>query len=136
MRSIAHFMTKQPWSVQVDDSLAVAKQMLAAREIHHLPVLDRGKVVGMIVGRDMHTPVNRAATVESVMLAAHEVDANMAFSEVLESMATHQWDAVVITRSGHIEGIFTATDAVRLLHERMRPRIRNATRVHRPRVSG
>jgi acetoin utilization protein AcuB len=133
MRSIAHFMTKQPWSVQLDDSLAVARQMLAAREVHHMPVLDNDKVVGMIVARDLIAAVDRAATAESVMSRAHEVDADTAFSEVLESMAAQQCDAVVITKAGRIEGIFTAMDAVRLLYERMRPRVRKTNRVHRPR---
>ncbi|MBX3161013.1 MAG: CBS domain-containing protein [Deltaproteobacteria bacterium] len=119
MQTIANYMTKQPWAVQVDDSIAVARQMMAEREIHHLPVLDGGELVGMLTHGDV---AREGATVEEVMGLACAVDANVAFGDALEVMLARGRDAVVITRDGKIEGIFTAMDAVRVLRDRMRPR--------------
>jgi acetoin utilization protein AcuB len=127
MRTIADYMTKQPWSVQIDDSITVALRMLAEREIHHLPVLDGGRLVGMVEDRGTlaKTP-DRDGTVERVMTVATEVDADTPFSEALGVMSERERDALVVTRDGTIVGIFTAMDAVRVLRERTRARPRTA----------
>ena len=123
VRTIASYMTKQPWSVQIDDSVIVAKHMMAERRIHHLPVLDGGRLVGMVTERDLVQGAARdTSNVEHVMGAAVEVDASMALADVLDTMVVRERDAVVITRNGAIEGIFTAMDAVRALRERLRVR--------------
>lgn len=123
VRTIATYMTKQPWSVQIDDSVIVAKHMMAERRIHHLPVLNAGKLVGMVTERDLVQSAARdTSTVEHLMHAAVEVDARTALSDVLDTMVVRERDAVVITRDGKIEGIFTAMDAVRALRERLRVR--------------
>jgi acetoin utilization protein AcuB len=121
MRTIAHYMTAQPWSVQIDDSVGVARQMLATREIHHLPVLEGGRLVGMITNRALDT-VPRDATVEQAMTAVHAVDASTLFGDALDEMLARRSDAIVITSAGRLEGIFTANDAVRLLRDRIRAR--------------
>jgi predicted transcriptional regulator len=125
MRTIADYMTKQPWSVQIDDSIAVALRMLAEREIHHLPVLDGGRLVGMVVDRGLlaKTP-DRDGTVERVMTSAAEVEAETPLADALDVMSERERDALVVTRDGEIVGIFTAMDAVRVLRDRTRTRPR------------
>jgi CBS domain-containing protein len=120
MRRIADVMTRQPWTVQIDDSLAVARQMIAEREIHHLPVLDGGKVVGMTTERELALAADRLGTVSDAMVLAHRVDPDAPLDEVLEMMMRHREDAVVVTDDGAVEGIFTASDAVRMLCELLR----------------
>ena len=117
MKRIADYMTRQPWSVQLDDSIGVARQMLAQREIHHLPVLDGKRAVGMVTDRELARAADRAgATVDAVMAPAHSVDVDASLADVLEAMDDRQWDAVVVTSDdGRVEGIFTAMDAVHLL---------------------
>lgn len=124
MRRIADYMTRQPWSVQLDDSIGVARQMLAQREIHHLPVLDGKRAVGMVTERELALAADRAmATVEAVMAPAHSVDVGEPLADVLEAMVGRQWDAVVVTtEDGRVEGIFTAMDAVRMLRDTVKRR--------------
>lgn len=119
MKRIADHMTRQPWSVQLDDSIGVARQMLAQREIHHLPVLDGGRSVGMVTDRDLSLAADRiGATVEAVMAPAHSVDQDATLADVLDAMVERRWDAVVVTADdGRVEGIFTAMDAVRVLRD-------------------
>jgi acetoin utilization protein AcuB len=118
MHAIASYMTKQPWSVQIDDSINVATEMMAHREIHHLPVLDGGQVVGMVTARDLGTAAHRlGATVEAVMTPVHLVQSSTPLEDVLEKMASNRWDAVVVADDGNVEGIFTAMDAVRVLRD-------------------
>jgi acetoin utilization protein AcuB len=121
MKRIADYMTRQPWSVQLDDSIGVARQMLAQREIRHLPVLDGDRSVGMVTERELALAADRAgATVEAVMAPAHSVDASASLADVLDAMLSRRWDAVVVTdEAGAVEGIFTAMDAVRLLRDQL-----------------
>ena len=120
---IKTYMTRQPWSVQVDDSLGVARQMMAQLEVHHLPVLERKKLVGMITDRDLVTAASRLdAPVQDIMTtSALCVDAETPLDEVLERMIERKSDAVVVTSRDEVAGIFTANDAVRVLSEVLAP---------------
>lgn len=122
MKRIGDLMTRQPWTVQVDDSIGVARRMLAEREIHHLPVLDGGEVVAMVTDRDLNLANDRLLTVADVMVSVHQVGADTPLGEVLDEMSANHWDAVVVTREGAVEGIFTSSDAVRVLAELVRKR--------------
>jgi len=122
MKCIADLMTPQPWTVQLDDSLAVARQMLVEREIHHLPVLDGGNVVGMVTERDLAHAANRLGTVADVVVPATIVAADMTLDKALDVMASSRADAVIVTSEVGVEGIFTATDAVRELRDVLRRR--------------
>lgn len=116
-------MTAQPWAVQIDDSVGVARQMLVEREIRHLPVLDAGELVGMVTERDLATATERVgAVVGDVMTSATPVEQETPLDEVLAHMLDARRDAVVVTEGGRVVGIFTAMDAVRLLRERLRIR--------------
>lgn len=122
MKRIGDLMTRQPWTVQLDDSVAVARRMLAEREIHHLPVLDGGKVVGMVTERDVGLAGDRLATVADVYVPVHLVDAKTQLRDVLELMTSKHADAVVVSSGGEVEGIFTASDALRVLADLVRKR--------------
>jgi acetoin utilization protein AcuB len=117
MKRIADLMTPQPWTVQLDDSLAVARRMMAEREVHHLPVLDGLLVVGIVTERDLALAADRLGTVEQVMAPVHRVASETPLEDVLDEMATNRWDAVVVSDDGRVEGIFTASDAVYLLRD-------------------
>lgn len=112
-------MTKQPWAVRLDDSVGVARQMLAVREIRHLPVLDGDRLVGIVTERELAG--DRTTTVDRVMRSVREVDAKVALTDALELMLEENRDALVVTRNGAVDGIFTAMDAVRVLHDRTKP---------------
>jgi acetoin utilization protein AcuB len=126
MKRIADLMTRQPWTVQIDDSLAVARRMIAERDIHHLPVLESGEVVGMVTERELAHAAGRIGTVSDAMTPVRCVAPETPLDEVLELMATEHRDAIVITSNGAVEGIFTSSDAVRVLLELVRRRARRA----------
>jgi acetoin utilization protein AcuB len=122
MTPIADVMTCQPWTVQLDDSLAVARRMVAEREIHHLPVLDGSVVVGMVDERGLAGAGDRLGVAADVVVPVHIVPETTPLDEVLDAMVAGRWDAVVVTRDGTVAGIFTASDAVRLLRDVLRDR--------------
>jgi acetoin utilization protein AcuB len=123
MQPISRYMTPQPWTVKVDDSLALARQMFTERQIHHLPVLDGRELVGMLTDRDVHLMENRiGVAVEEAMRPVQRVDADDPLDQVVSAMSSNQWNAVVVTEHGRVTGIFTAADALRVLAGLLRQR--------------
>ena len=51
--SIEHWMTKSPVSIGHDQHLSVAHKFMREHSIRHLPVLDNGKLVGVLSQRDL-----------------------------------------------------------------------------------
>src|ERR1044071_1133755 len=52
--TIMKYMTPIPYSIGLDQKLAVAHSMMQAHRIRHLPVLSGGQLVGLLSDRDLH----------------------------------------------------------------------------------
>lgn len=50
---VADFMTPDPLTVDVDDELDQALRLMDERRVRHLPVLEQGKLVGVLSDRDL-----------------------------------------------------------------------------------
>ncbi len=124
MKRIGEYMTRQPWSIQIDDSIGLARQMMAHKEIHHLPVLDGKVLVGVVTDRDLAEASRRpnASVQQSVTLPGFQADLDTPLEDVLQQMIERRSDSVVITSRGEVAGIFTARDAVRVLRDTLRHR--------------
>lgn len=128
MPPMSRYMARQPWTIRKDATLAQAHTIMRAHAIRHLPVLDGGKLVGIVSERDLHLVETlpggdpSKVTVEEAMVCdVHVVAANDPVDVVVDHMAEHkQGSAVVIDRRGTVEGIFTTTDALRVLGDVLR----------------
>jgi acetoin utilization protein AcuB len=119
---IRDFMTPQPWTVQADDSLTLAREMLDVRGAHHLPVIDGGKIVGIVTARDLEVAHERIGTVADLMRPVRCVSRDTHLSDVIDAMTEEGRDAVVVVGPDHVEGIFTTTDSLRVLSQLLRGR--------------
>src|SRR5262249_13196747 len=52
--TIDQFMTSAPHTIRHHQTLAAAHRMMRESSIRHLPVLDAGKLVGILSQRDLH----------------------------------------------------------------------------------
>lgn len=124
-------MTPFPYSVEAGDPLGRARAMMAEHAIHHLPVTEGGVLLGVISSREVALgragmpaggaggePSVREACVPEVLV----VEDTEPLDRVLAHMAGERRDAVVVTRRGKLVGVFTVTDACRLLAEWLRAR--------------
>lgn len=50
--TVAHLMTPNPVTIRPDDTMSVVRQIFRSRNIHHVPVVDKGKVVGIVTKSD------------------------------------------------------------------------------------
>lgn len=115
-------MTAFPYSVDVSAPLDRARTLMREHDIHHLPVKQRDEIVGVVALRDLERPgAASAGTTGEVMRGApYVVDINARVDEVAFTMADRHLDCVLVTREGHLAGLFTTTDACRLLGEHLR----------------
>lgn len=127
-------MTPFPHWIDAGEPLLTARDMMQQFHVRHLPVKQDGELVSIITDRDLKfvmdqklgLPPREAMRVRDLCVyAAYVVDLETPLAEVLLHMAERRIGSALVTRHGHLCGIFTATDACReygrLLRDRQLP---------------
>jgi acetoin utilization protein AcuB len=119
---IRDFMTTAPHSNGRDQTLAAALERMRTFQVRHLPVLDGGRIVGVLSQRDVLfvetlRDVDPAkVTVEDAMSTeVYAVTEQTPLRDVALEMLEHKYGCVVVLDHGRVAGIFTAVDALRVL---------------------
>jgi acetoin utilization protein AcuB len=121
-------MTQQPWTIRKDAKMSQAHEMMRAHRIRHLPVLEAGKLVGIVSERDLHLmetlpggDPDDIAVEEAMIEDVYIVGADDPVDTVVEEMADHKYGcAVIVNRRGLVDGIFTTVDALQVLADVLR----------------
>ena len=125
-RPIREYMTKDPCSIGVEQTLTQAHELMRARRIRHLPVLAAGKLVGVISQRDLSliealSDVDPATVpVDDAMSEPYTVTADESLAAVATVMADKKYGSAVVMADDRLVGLFTTTDALRALSELLR----------------
>lgn len=114
-------MTPFPYSVQLETTLTAVRKLIQDHNIHHIPVMNSGEIVGVITGRDvesreMMVSGDNEQSLEVLhvhMSKPYIVDINEPLENVLLTMADKHIGATVITKHGKLVGVFTYIDACR-----------------------
>jgi acetoin utilization protein AcuB len=133
MLTIDDVMTPQPFTIGREQTLAVAHAMMDEHGIRHLPVLEQGEIVGILSQRDLFF----LETIAGVNLGIDRVDDAMTqdvyavgpearVPKVAHEMAEHRYGCAVVMERERVIGIFTATDALRLLAAKPKPKPKHA----------
>lgn len=119
---IETFMTRSVHTIGTKAPLTEAHRLMNDHGIRHLPVLEGGRLVGLLSQRDLHLietlkdVVPKEVTVEEAMSQdAYTVAPEASLAEVAREMAKHKYGSAVILRGSEVLGIFTTTDALRAL---------------------
>ena len=116
--AVATVMTPFPYSVDVSASLAEAGRLMRDHDVDQLPVHDGQELVGLL-SRSRLARAMDAGGPESIGLLdlPHPciVDLHTGIGAVAAKLAAHTQDAALLVREGRLAGIFTATDAFRVL---------------------
>ncbi len=107
-------MTPFPHSVEIDAGLSRAREMMAEFEIGHLPVMESGRLVGILRARDLQSPAAAGPEQKVRDICSKEPPYVVGLSEPLDrlliSMAEQRLDAALVVKEGKLAGIFTVSD--------------------------
>src|SRR5512139_3073111 len=121
-QAVQKHMTLSPQVISSGHTLAQARQVMRERNIRHLPVVDDGRLVGVVSQRDLYI----LETLKGVDPAAETVKEAMSpepfavrpeapLDEVALAMAEHKYGSAVVVDQGVVVGLFTTVDALRAL---------------------
>jgi len=119
---IYKYMTVCPHTIGREQTLDVARRFMREHSIRHLPVLDAGALVGIVSDRDLEFVLSIAEVdpkhvlVEDAMTPEpYIVPPDAKLSRVAAEMAEHKYGSAIVVESGHVAGVFTTVDALRVL---------------------
>ncbi len=122
-------MTPFPHAVEGEAPLSAALEMMEAHGVHQLPVIDGGRLIGVVAKGDVSIATigvrgqPRAIRVRDVCVTrAYVVEDRERLDRILDRMAEGHVPAALVARRGKLVGIFTFTDACRFLAGWLRAR--------------
>lgn len=127
MRKIAdridEHMTAYPTITSENTSVLEAAEYMKQMEFRHLPVVENGKVVGILSERDLKQAELLSDSMQLLVCDVmtpnpYCVELDTPLSVVAREMATKKYGCVVVMNNvNQIVGIFTTTDGMRILSE-------------------
>ena len=126
MLTVNELMTDVPHTITVDTPLRHVIGLMKSGRYHHLPVLEMGKLVGIITDRDVRLVMNSPMVMheraqEEQMLANVTAESCMtvdpitvtpqtAVSEAAAILRKYQFGGLPVVDDGDLVGIITVTD--------------------------
>lgn len=121
-------MTPFPYTVDVQASLAEAEALMREHAVRHLPVTREGRLVGVLSERDLRRaldpaqglpPADTLAVADAALFDPYIVPMTAPLDVVLLEMADRRIGSALVVKDDRLAGIFTATDACRVLAEQL-----------------
>jgi acetoin utilization protein AcuB len=120
--TVQKFMTRAPYTVRFDQPLSVAHQLMREHDIRHLPVLQEGKLAGLLSQRDLYLIESfrdvdpaQVAVSEAMSTEVYAVGVRASVRKVAAEMAMHKYGSAVVMDREIIVGVFTTVDALAAL---------------------
>ena len=128
--TVLSVMSPFPYTINADEPAAAATRMMAEHAIRHLPVLDKGQLIGVISDRDIRRALLGAAgpgaqslrVGDICALEVYVIDIGERLDNVLLHMAGEHIGSALVMKEGRLAGIFTMTDACHHFGELLRAR--------------
>lgn len=120
--TVQEYMSVAPVVVSSDCTLAEAHRLMRERNIRHLPVVDGGRLVGVVSQRDLYQ-LETLRGVDPGVEIVHEAMASEPYAvppdapleAVAATMAESKYGSAVVVDRGSVIGLFTTVDALRAL---------------------
>jgi len=129
--TIQKYMTTSPHSIGKDQTVATAEKMMSKYGIRHLPVLEGGKLLGIISDRDVKfletfkdVDPNKVTLDSMYIDKVFTVEPDALLNEVCDVMAENKYGCTVVTSNDKLVGIFTWVDALRAMSELLETRLK------------
>lgn len=128
--TIEKYMTTAPHTIGSDQTLAKAERLMSEFRIRHLPVLEGGKLVGILSDRDLKmvesfkdVDAEKVKISEAFCEDIYMVSPKAPLNEVCAEMSLHKYGSVLVVDNHKLVGIFTWVDALRAFDELLQTRL-------------
>lgn len=117
---VRDYMSVVPVSIGHDQSLSAASARMREHSIRHLPVLEGGRLLGIISERDIHWLASLGvdtATIpvtEAMSEPPFAVPPDAPIATVVREMHRNKYGATIVVDDDRPIGIFTSVDALRV----------------------
>lgn len=129
--TISKYMTVHPHTIGTEQSLAKAHTMMREYKIRHLPVLNAGRLVGIISDRDIKSVMTfKDVNPDTIMVSEaltedpFTVKPESQLDDVCAEMGAHKFGSALVVDNGKLVGIFTWVDALNALTELLGTRLK------------
>jgi len=119
-------MTPFPYFVDTDAEIAEVQRLMDEQQIHHIPVQQDGRVVGIVSARDLYHLTDRfLPNTDKARFRARDIMMDEPYiasfetplNEVALEMAKRRIGSAIIVHHEKLAGILSATDICRILAE-------------------
>jgi CBS domain-containing protein len=126
--AISTIMSTQLITLTPEDTLGKAREILLSKRVHHLPVVEGKKLVGMVTSWDMFKLGLSAAEYQNTKV--HEVmtrklatlEPDQHIGAAAEVLMEHLFHAVpIVNEAGDLVGIVTSYDILRYSYQKEYP---------------
>lgn len=122
--TIDAYMTRSPHTIGHHQTLAAAHALMADLKVRHLPVLEGGKLVGVLSERDLSF-VETLPNVDPRQVKVGEAMSQEIFTvspkdpvrKIAAEMADHKYGSAIVLDGAKVVGVFTTVDGLRALSE-------------------
>ena len=131
---ISDFASPSPHSIGKGETLGAAHRLMRQHRIRHLPVLEGGKLAGILSQRDLYfvetlngVDPEQVAVEEAMSPDPYIVNRDTPLRTVASEMWKRRLGSAVVVEGAKVVGVFTTSDAMHALAELLEPA------PHRPR---
>lgn len=128
--SIQKYMSTSPLTIGQEQSIVKAKEIMGQNSIRHLPVLEDGKIIGILSDRDVHLisyisglEPSQLKVKDAMSLDPYTVSPDASLDEVAQEMFHNKYGSAVVMQNEKVVGIFTAIDGLSALAELLHTRL-------------
>ena len=119
MMNTAAVMTREVVVVAPNVTVGGAARMMARLAIRHLPVVQAGRLVGILSDRDLMKHEHGLSCGEVMTVAPVTCSPDAPVGRVAQLMLDHKIDSIpIVSPSGALTGLVTSTDLLWLLVDR------------------
>ena len=124
--TVGEIMTRDVVTVEREDGLMIIREILDTRNFHHLVVMDKGKVCGIISFNDLSRAIKPLVMVDNgmpdVALTASDImtanpitiNSDDSLTMAADIILTNRMHALPVTENGKLKGIITSHDILKV----------------------
>lgn len=128
---ISKYMTTNPHTIGVDQTIVQAAEVMSSHGIRHLPVLKGEQIVGIISQSDIRlietikgVDPKEVQVADAMISEPFVVSPDALLDEVAAEMAEKKYGSAIIVQNRQVVGVFTTIDALMALNELLSTRLK------------